>query len=92
MTNIVGTVIESSEDYEVIIASVIASEIIVDDTEYALRNKKYGIIEVRTPIYPQALEYLSSLQAGIDARRAISEEVEAGDTPSGDVVNMRDVH
>lgn len=34
---------------------------------YQIINKEYGVAEIETFLFPQALKYLSDLQAGLDA-------------------------
>jgi len=84
-----GLVVKELADYK-----VVTTEGVDGTGEYALVNKKWGVVEASTPMLPQCLEYLEQLQAGLDARMHMGETAKA--TPKGDgegaVDNVTSIH
>lgn len=85
-------VIDKSEDYSIVILQTSGDW--PEDGEYGLVNNVTSVVEVRTPLLPQALEYLEQLQAGLDARRDMKAEIK--DMVDGALTeadkNSRDIH
>lgn len=68
----ISPLVYSTDTYDVIVA-------ISPDTKkecYQIVNRQYGVVEIESSIYPQAIKYAIDLEAGVAAMFHISEELQ----------------
>lgn len=70
------TIIKESQNYTLSIGKPVNSKEGDNDSVYQIKNKKYGVVEVETPMLPQAIKYIHDLEAGLAAVEDIFAEEE----------------
>jgi hypothetical protein len=78
-------ILKETKDYML----VVGNSIIDNNPIYQLINKEFGIIEIQTTIYPQALMHLSQIQGLLDDYKRES-ELPALLKPAGAVRDIRE--
>lgn len=68
-------IIKETENYTLSVGKPVGSQ---DDLKlYQIINKKYKVVEVETPMLPQAIKYMHDLEAGLGAVEDMYEEKKA---------------